>query len=115
MITLLQNLSGSELVNMLSPCGSNTTDTITLRIDNVTGIPPSHRAEVIPPPRSVKVELTSRCNYVCSFCVKSLLPSNDDMKREDFSRWMRDLHSYGVVEAGMFFLGESISALNTSS
>jgi radical SAM protein with 4Fe4S-binding SPASM domain len=83
-------------------------ETISARIDNVTGIPPSHRAEVIPPPRSVKVELTSRCNFVCSFCVKSLLPTNDDMKREDFSRWMRELHDYGVVEAGLFFLGESM-------
>ncbi len=55
-------------------------ETITSRIDNVTGIPLSHRTEIIPPPRSVKVELTSRCNYVCSFCVKSLLPTSDDMK-----------------------------------
>ncbi len=83
-------------------------ETITSRIDNVTGIPLSHRTEIIPPPRSVKVELTSRCNYVCSFCVKSLLPTSDDMKRENFSRWMRELHDYGVVEAGLFFLGESM-------
>ena len=43
-------------------------DTITARIDSVTHIPPSHLFEVPPAPKAVKIELTGRCNYRCSFC-----------------------------------------------
>ena len=41
---------------------------ITERIDNTTRIPESHRAEVIPAPRSVKIELTAACDFKCFFC-----------------------------------------------
>ena len=48
------------------------TFSITNRIDEVTRIPPKYRAAVLPAPRSVKIELTSQCNYRCGFCAHRL-------------------------------------------
>jgi MoaA/NifB/PqqE/SkfB family radical SAM enzyme len=78
------------------------------RIDNVTGLPEGYRAEIVPAPISVKLELTSRCNYRCSFCVKSIRPDSADMDRAFFSRIIRELKDAGVRELGMFFIGESM-------
>jgi len=80
---------------------------ITERIDAVTGIPDSHRATVLPAPRSVKIELTANCNYRCSFCVKSIRPDNGEMDRKFYSRIIREMRSHGVDELGVFFIGES--------
>ncbi len=41
---------------------------ITERIDAITGIAAERRAAAPPCPRSVKIELTARCNFKCSFC-----------------------------------------------
>ena len=41
--------------------------TITERIDNTTRIPVSHLRADPPPPRSVKIEISPRCNYRCGF------------------------------------------------
>ena len=38
---------------------------ITERIDAMTKIPPSHLRAEAPAPKSVKIELTGRCNYRC--------------------------------------------------
>src|SRR5512147_94942 len=80
---------------------------ITERIDAVTAIPESHRGTVIPPPRSVKIELTANCNYRCSFCVKSLRADNGEMDRRLYSRLIREMRDLGVEELGVFFIGES--------
>jgi MoaA/NifB/PqqE/SkfB family radical SAM enzyme len=40
-------------------------ENITDRIDSVTKIPVSHLAEAPPAPKSVKIELSGRCNYRC--------------------------------------------------
>lgn len=80
---------------------------ITKRIDNVTGIPQSHLATVLPPPRSCKIELTANCNYRCSFCVKSLRPDNGGMDRKFYSRVIKEMRDVGVEELGVFFIGES--------
>ena len=81
--------------------------TITTRIDNIARLKPQYRAEVIPAPESLKIELNSRCAYRCSFCVRSVR-SNDktDMDRALFSRIMREAHAAGVKEAGLFFINE---------
>lgn len=80
---------------------------ITDRIDAVTRIPTTHRAEVLPPPRSVKVSLTENCNYGCRFCTQSINGLEGEMDRALFSRIIREAHDFGVQELGVFYLGES--------
>lgn len=81
---------------------------ITDRIDAVTKIAPEYRHAVLPPPRSVKVELTARCNYACSYCARSLrLRNQKDMDRALFERIAKNIRDAGVEELGLFYLGES--------
>jgi len=81
--------------------------TITERIDAITKISPEYLGEILPAPKSVKIELTANCNYKCSFCVKSLRDDNGDMDRALYSRLIRELRAAGVDELGVFFIGES--------
>jgi hypothetical protein len=81
---------------------------ITERIDAITGIEERYRGVDLPPPRSVKIELTGRCNYACSFCARSMvLREQKDMDRALFERLLRELRELGVEEIGLFYLGES--------
>jgi organic radical activating enzyme len=80
---------------------------ITDRIDAITKIAPQYRGEVLPAPRSVKIEITADCNYKCSFCVKSLREDNGQMDRAMFSRLIREMRDAGVEELGVFYIGES--------
>ena len=81
--------------------------TITKRIDGITAIPPSHRHEIIPAPRSCKIETGKGCNYACSFCVRSIRKNDTgDMDRALFSRVIRELRAAGVDELGLFYLNE---------
>jgi MoaA/NifB/PqqE/SkfB family radical SAM enzyme len=82
---------------------------ITERIDQTTGIPPAYRRAVLPAPRSVKIEISPRCNYRCGFCA---LRTREEQPRWDmdfslFKRIARDMREAGVEEIGVFFLGES--------
>src|SRR3972149_2758727 len=59
------------------------TDRITDRIDAITGIPPEYRHAILPAPKSVKIELTSQCNYRCGFCAHRLrMKERGGMDRE---------------------------------
>lgn len=81
---------------------------ITERIDNITSIPSEFRKEVLPVPKSVKVELTARCNFACSFCARSdMLRDQGNMDERFFRRVAADMRESGVEELGLFFLGES--------
>ena len=63
----------------------------------------------LPPPKSVKIELTGRCNYRCSFCalaVRDKQPTKD-MDLSFFKRITQEMRDAGVVEIGVFFIGES--------
>lgn len=82
---------------------------ITTRIDNVTGLTDKYRGTILPPPKSVKIELTANCNYRCKFCVKSLRADNGDMDRALYSRLIREIHDAGVPELGVFYIGESFT------
>lgn len=82
---------------------------ITQRIDAITGLTPEYAAEVIPAPRSVKIELTARCNYRCTFCVKSLREDSGDMDRAFFTRIIKEMRDEGVEELGLFYIGESFT------
>ena len=78
------------------------------RIDTVTAIPGSHRTHLPPAPRSVKIELTARCNLACSFCARSMmLRRQTDMDRGLFERLAVEMREAGVEELGLFYLGES--------
>jgi hypothetical protein len=82
--------------------------TLMKRLDSLTSIPSEYRCEAPPAPPSVKVELTSRCNYACSFCAKrSKLRAQGDMSFDEFTRVADDLRASGVQEIGLFYLGES--------
>jgi MoaA/NifB/PqqE/SkfB family radical SAM enzyme len=81
---------------------------ITERIDQVTHIPAAYRNERPPAPRSVKIELTGRCNYACRFCARSnMLRDVADMDIGLFTRTIHEMRAAGVEELGLFYLGES--------
>ena len=82
--------------------------TITERIDRITEISDEYRGEVLPAPKSVKIELTGRCNFSCAFCARSdRLRQQKDMDKELFKRLLLDMRGAGVEEIGLFYLGES--------
>ena len=81
---------------------------ITERIDAITRIGPDYRKAAPPCPRSVKIELTARCNYACTFCARSQrLRDQKDMDRGLFERLLPEMRKAGVEEIGLFYLGES--------
>lgn len=81
---------------------------ITKKIDKVTHISPAYLKEVCPPPLSVKIELTRRCNFKCKFCANSKLKGvKGDMDRPLYERIVKELADLGVNELGVFFFGES--------
>ena len=83
--------------------------TITERIDRITLIPPERLKAAPPAPKSVKIEISPRCNYRCGFCAlrtREVQPKWD-MDFELFKRITREMRDAGVVEVGVFYLGES--------
>jgi radical SAM protein with 4Fe4S-binding SPASM domain len=82
--------------------------TITERIDAITAIEPARAVVAAPVPRSVKIELTARCNFACAFCARDMrLRDQKDMDRGLFERLLRHMRAAGVEEIGLFYLGES--------
>lgn len=83
--------------------------TITDRIDNITLIPEEYAVATCPAPKSVKIELTGRCNYLCGFCALRTRESQPrtDMDFEFFKRITTEMREAGVEEIGVFYLGES--------
>jgi radical SAM protein with 4Fe4S-binding SPASM domain len=83
--------------------------TITERIDSVTKIPPAYLRAELPAPKSVKIEISGRCNYRCGFCAlrtREVQPKRD-MPFELFQKITREMRDAGVEEIGVFYLGES--------
>ena len=81
---------------------------ITSRIDAVTRIPANHLCAVPPPPRSVKIELTSECNYRCGYCAHRLrMKKRGEMEWSLYTRLVGEMVDAGVEELGLFFIGES--------
>ena len=83
--------------------------TITERIDGITQVPPTRMKAALPAPRSVKIEISPRCNYRCGFCA---LRSREVQPKWDmdfglFKRVTREMREAGVEEVGVFYLGES--------
>ena len=85
---------------------------ITERIDNITHLKEDYKQAKPPCPKSVKIELTGRCNYRCGFCalrMRDCQPKADeDMDLEFFKKITTDMYENGVEEIGLFYLGESL-------
>lgn len=83
-------------------------NSITKRIDAITAIDPAYATDTPPAPRSVKVELTARCDFKCFFCAShQRLRDKSDMTLERFAALCEELVAEGVEEVGVFYLGES--------
>jgi MoaA/NifB/PqqE/SkfB family radical SAM enzyme len=83
--------------------------TITDRIDDTTRIPTGYLKAAPPAPKSVKIEISPRCNYRCGFCAvrtREVQPKWD-MDFGLFKRITREMRAAGVEEVGVFYLGES--------
>jgi MoaA/NifB/PqqE/SkfB family radical SAM enzyme len=82
---------------------------ITDRIDNITQIPAEYARPVLPAPKSIKIEISPRCNYRCGFCALRTRETQPrwDMDFAFFKRITREMRSAGVEEIGVFYLGES--------
>src|SRR5262245_13565689 len=82
---------------------------ITKRIDNTTRIPSEYLKPVLPAPKSVKIEVSPRCNYRCGFCALRMREKQPkwDMDFGLFKRITREMREAGVKEIGVFYLGES--------
>jgi len=82
---------------------------ITSRIDNITKVGKEYWAAELPAPKSVKIEVSPRCNYRCGFCA---LRTREHQPRVDmdfslFQRITQEMKDAGVEEIGVFYLGES--------
>lgn len=82
--------------------------TITKRIDAVTEIQPEYMTTVCPIPKSVKIELTSQCNYRCGFCANVYAQDKGEMDIYEYTRIIHELREAGVEELGLFYIGESM-------
>jgi organic radical activating enzyme len=81
---------------------------ITSRIDAITRLDADYRSATPPCPRSVKIELTARCDMQCFFCASAFrLRDKRDMDWDLLVRLMAELRDAGVEEIGLFYLGES--------
>lgn len=81
---------------------------ITERIDRITLLTPARASEAPPVPRSVKIELTARCDFKCFFCASHMrLRDKQDIDWDFFTRLVREMRDEGVEELGLFYLGES--------
>ena len=82
---------------------------ITERIDHITQIPSEYLRSDPPAPKSVKIEISPRCNYRCGFCAlrtREKQPKRD-MDLNLFKRITGEMREAGVEEVGVFYLGES--------
>jgi len=78
------------------------------KIDSYTHVPKERLTFNPPFPTSIKVEITSRCNYDCSYCgSKKALRPKGDIKKKFLHKILHEAKSIGVKEIGMFLLGES--------
>jgi radical SAM protein with 4Fe4S-binding SPASM domain len=85
---------------------------ISQRIDRVTLVTEDRLTSRPPAPRSVKIELTGRCNYRCGFCALRTRKEQPkgDMDFGLFQRITKEMRDAGVEEIGLFYLGESFMA-----
>jgi MoaA/NifB/PqqE/SkfB family radical SAM enzyme len=81
------------------------------RQKTILKIPAKYRAAFLPPPKSCKIELTSKCNYRCKFCALTLREkqTNKEMDFAFFKKITKQMKKVGVEEIGVFYIGESFT------
>ena len=80
---------------------------ISKKIDAITGISEKYYGTVLPAPKSVKLELSGRCNYECTFCARRKgAREYKDMEWSTYTRLALEMREAGVEELGLFYLGE---------
>ncbi len=80
---------------------------ITEKLKNITHISADYLVPNPPVPKSVKIELSSGCNYRCKFCSIIDRPYKPkDMDWNLFVKITNDLNEIGVEEFGLFLIGE---------
>lgn len=81
---------------------------VSQRVDEHTHIPDSKLTTNPTFPDAIKIEITARCNYNCSFCAtKTSKRKLGDIDKNFLFRILKEAKSIGVKEIGMFLLGES--------
>ena len=75
---------------------------ITERIDHITKVTQDFWKATLPAPKSVKIELTSRCNFSCGFCShRKNLKKYGDMDFNFYKRVVKEMYEAGVQEIGV--------------
>jgi radical SAM protein with 4Fe4S-binding SPASM domain len=78
---------------------------ITDRIDRITLLTDDYRSPAPPVPKSVKIELTARCDFKCFFCASHMrLREKSDMSWPFFAR--RTVHVCGLFASSILYDGE---------
>ena len=81
---------------------------ITQKIDNVTEIREAYMSVTPPAPISLKIELTSKCDFKCFLCASNKgLRTQGNIDKDLFKSIVTDARNAGVEELGLFYLGES--------
>ena len=76
--------------------------TITDRIDHITLLTEERRSPAPPTPKSVKTELTGRCDFKCFFCASHMrLREKDEIDPAFFRRVLAEMRALGVEEIGL--------------
>ena len=77
------------------------------RVDSATHIDSSRLMSPPSFPKSLKIEVTSRCNFNCSYCgVSRKLRKTGDMDWFFYADLIQDAVKLNVKEVGLFLLGE---------
>jgi hypothetical protein len=83
--------------------------TITDRISKTYNVPEGYLSETPPVPRSVKIEITSRCDFKCFFCEHTFRDDeHKDIAPALLYKLLEELSEVGVEEVGLFWIGESL-------
>lgn len=99
---------GGETKQRVTRGWGTTMETITARIDRITQLTPEYRSATPPAPKSVKIEVTARCDFRCFFCASAMrLRKTADMSWNFYTRIVKEMRELGIEELGVFYLGES--------
>jgi MoaA/NifB/PqqE/SkfB family radical SAM enzyme len=84
---------------------------IAKRLKEITHIPKDRLSITPPVPKSVKIEITSKCNYKCQYCGIAFRNGSPtcDMTWDLFTRITKEMKGLGVEEIGVFYIGESFT------
>ena len=80
---------------------------ISEKVKQTVNIPEEYLSITPPAPKSVKIEITSRCDLKCFFCVVAYKKREKSHINKDLLyRILNEIKEAGVKEVGLFWLGE---------